>query len=120
MQWAIASNIHPLILEIPELPLSGNVYNVNSSPHLLQPMTKEITISTRVTEELATQLDHLSQALGRTRSWILNQALETYVSNETEFLASVQQGLDDMAQGDVVDHAEVVADWSQKRSNSLS
>lgn len=80
-------------------------------------MTKEITVSTRVTEEVATQLDGLSKALGRTRAWILHQALETYLANESEFLASVQQGLDDLAQDQVVDHSQVVSDWSRRQSN---
>ena len=78
-------------------------------------MSKEITISTRVNEDLATQLDQLSEALGRNRSWVLHQALETYLASEQEFLASVQQGLDDLAQGDVVSHADVVADWSRRK-----
>lgn len=78
-------------------------------------MSKEITISTRVTEDLVTQLDQLSEALGRNRSWVLHQALETYLASEQEFLASVQQGLDDLAQGDVVSHADVVADWSRRK-----
>ncbi|PZD75499.1 hypothetical protein C1752_00130 [Acaryochloris thomasi RCC1774] len=79
-------------------------------------MTKEITVSTRVTEELATQIDQLSESLGRTRAWILHQALEAYVSNEYEFLQSVQQGFDDLAQGEIVDHAEVVTDYSRRRT----
>ena len=81
-------------------------------------MTKEITISTRVTEELATQLDQLSQALGRNRSWVLHKALETYIASEIQFIEAVQQGLNDLAQGEVVDHSEVVADWSRRQSNA--
>lgn len=80
-------------------------------------MSKEITVSTRVNEELSTQLDQLSQSLGRTRSWVLHQALEAYLASEQEFLASVQQGLDDVAQGDVVDHVDVMADWSQHKQS---
>lgn len=81
-------------------------------------MTKEITVSTRVTEELAQQLDQLSQSLGRTRAWILHQALETYIASEREYLEAVQQGLNELAQGDVVDHAEVVADWSRRQTKT--
>ena len=81
-------------------------------------MTKEITVSTRVTEELATQLDQLSEALGRTRAWILHEALSTYIANEADYLAAVQQGLDDMVQEHIVDHTEVVADWSRRRSQA--
>ena len=70
-------------------------------------MSKEITVSTRVTEELASQLDQLSESLGRTRAWILHEALAAYIANEREFLEGVQQGRHDIDRGDVVDHAEV-------------
>lgn len=78
-------------------------------------MAKETTISTRVTEELVEKIDRLSEHLGRTRSWILNEALESYIASELEFIDAVQEGLQDLTQGQVVDHAEVVADWSRRR-----
>jgi predicted transcriptional regulator len=81
-------------------------------------MPKEITISTRVTEKLAEQMDLLCSQLGRTRSWLLHEALQVYVSSELEFIDAVQEGLTDLAQGNVVDHERVVADWSARRSGS--
>jgi predicted transcriptional regulator len=81
-------------------------------------MPKEVTISTRVTEELAEQMDILSSQLGRTRSWLLHEALQVYVASELEFLDAVQEGLTDLAQGNVVNHDQVVADWSARRSGS--
>jgi predicted transcriptional regulator len=81
-------------------------------------MPKEVTISTRVTEELAEKMDLLSGQLGRTRSWLLHEALKVYVASELEFIDAVQEGLTDLAQGNVVDHAQVVADWSARRSRA--
>ncbi|WP_019501083.1 CopG family ribbon-helix-helix protein [Pseudanabaena sp. PCC 6802] len=81
-------------------------------------MTKEITISTRVTEEMAEQVDRLSEQIGRTRAWILHEALQAYVASEQEFIDAVQEGLNDLAQGNVVDHDRVVADWSRRRNES--
>jgi predicted transcriptional regulator len=81
-----------------------------------KPMTKEITISTRVTEELAEKMDRLSEQLGRTRAWVLHEALQVYIASELEFIDAVQDGLNDLAQGYVVDHDEVVADWSRRRN----
>jgi predicted transcriptional regulator len=80
-------------------------------------MAKETTISTRVTEELAEKIDRLSEQLGRTRSWIFHEALETYIASELEFIEAIQEGLQDLEQGQVVDHAEVVADWSHRRNH---
>jgi predicted transcriptional regulator len=79
-------------------------------------MTKEITISTRVTEELAEKMDRLSEQLGRTRSWVLHEALQVYIASELEFIDAVQDGLNDLSQGHLVDHDEVVADWSRRRN----
>jgi predicted transcriptional regulator len=81
-------------------------------------MSKEVTVSTRVTEDLAQQIDRLSQQLGRTRSWLLHEALRAYVASELEFIDAVQDGLKDLAEGNVVDHQQVVADWAARRSRS--
>jgi predicted transcriptional regulator len=81
-------------------------------------MPKEVTISTRVTEELAAQMDLLSGQLGRTRSWLLHEALKVYVASELEFIDAVQEGLTDLAEGNVVSHEQVVADWSVRRGGS--
>ena len=81
-------------------------------------MPKEVTISTRVTEELAEQMDLLSGQVGRTRSWLLHEALKVYVASELEFIEAVQEGLTDLAEGNVVSHEQVVADWSARRGGS--
>jgi predicted transcriptional regulator len=78
-------------------------------------MTKQITISTRVTEETAAKIDRLSEQLGRNRAWVLHEALQVYIAAELEFIDAVQDGLNDLAQGHVVNHDEVVADWSRRR-----
>jgi predicted transcriptional regulator len=79
-------------------------------------MTKEITISTRVTEEMAKKMDRLSEQLGRNRAWVLHEALQAYIASELEFIDAVQDGLNDLAQGHVVSHDQVVADWSHRRN----
>ncbi|MCG9890125.1 MAG: ribbon-helix-helix protein, CopG family [Thermosynechococcaceae cyanobacterium MS004] len=81
-------------------------------------MPKEVTISTRVTEELAEQMDLLSGQLGRTRSWLLHEALKVYVASELEFIDAVQEGMTDLAEGNVVSHEQVVTDWSARRGGS--
>jgi predicted transcriptional regulator len=81
-------------------------------------MAKEITVSTRVTEELAQQMDKLSHQLGRSRSWVMHEALSAYIASEMEFIDAVQAGLSDLAQGKVVDHEEILADWSRRRNKA--
>jgi predicted transcriptional regulator len=81
-------------------------------------MAKEITISTRVTEEMAVQLDQLAEQLGRSRSWLLHEALQSYLDSEQQFIDAVHQGMSELAQGKVVPHEQVVADWAQRRTGS--
>jgi predicted transcriptional regulator len=81
-------------------------------------MTKEITVSTRVTEEMVAQLDQLAEQLGRSRAWLLHEALQTYLASEQQFIDAVQEGLNDFTQGQVVDQEQVLADWSQRRTQT--
>jgi predicted transcriptional regulator len=73
------------------------------------------TVSTRVSGELAEQVEKLSAALGRNKSWVLHNALQAYVASERQFIDSVQEGVDAYRAGRVVDHAEVVADWRRRK-----
>jgi predicted DNA-binding protein len=41
----------------------------------------EKTVSTRISGELAEQVEKLSSVLGRTKSWLLRNALQTYVAS---------------------------------------
>jgi predicted transcriptional regulator len=47
----------------------------------------------------------------------LHEALKVYVSSELEFIDAVQEGLTDLAEGNVVSHEQVVADWSARRGS---
>lgn len=76
-------------------------------------MEKDVTVSARVSSELAAQVDVLSKEYNRSRSWLVQEALKHYVLGEMEFIAAVQEGKDAVARGDVVEHEEVVAEWER-------
>ena len=71
---------------------------------------KDITISARISEDLGQQLNTLAQAMRRSRSWIIEEALRTYVEQGTQFLEAVDEGIKDLDNGDMVDHSVVVDD----------
>jgi predicted transcriptional regulator len=51
-------------------------------------MTKSVTIAARVDADLDGQLDRLAAATGRSKSWLISEALRSYIANEQQFLAS--------------------------------
>jgi RHH-type transcriptional regulator, rel operon repressor / antitoxin RelB len=72
-------------------------------------MTKSVTIAARVDADLDGQLDRLAAATGRSKSWLISEALRSYVANEQQFLAAVEEGKQALRDGKTLDHATVVA-----------
>jgi len=72
-------------------------------------MPKSITIAARVDADLDAELGRLAAATGRSKSWLINEALRSFVANERQFLAAVEAGKQALREGRVVDHATVVA-----------
>jgi predicted transcriptional regulator len=72
-------------------------------------MTKSVTIAARVDADLDGQLDSLAAATGRSKSWLISEALRSYVANEQQFLAAVEEGKRALRDGKTLDHATVVA-----------
>jgi predicted transcriptional regulator len=71
---------------------------------------KEVTISARITEELSQQITTLAQALRRNRSWVIEEAIRSYVESERQFIAAVQEGQCAADAGDVILHDDVMRD----------
>jgi predicted transcriptional regulator len=69
-------------------------------------MTK---IAARVDADLDGQLDRLAAATGRSKSWLISEALRSYVANEQQFLAAIEKGKQALRDGKTLDHATVVA-----------
>lgn len=72
-------------------------------------MTKSVTIAARVDEDLDGELERLASATGRSKSWLITEALRSYVANEQQFLAAVEEGKQALRDDKVLDHATVVA-----------
>jgi predicted transcriptional regulator len=60
---------------------------------------QQISISARIPETLACQVDALVQALGRNRSWAVAESLKAWIASEQQFLESVQIGMADVEAG---------------------
>jgi len=70
--------------------------------------SKSVTIAARVEADLDSALERLASATGRSKSWLINEALRSYIANEQQFLAAVDEGKQALLNGKILDHAAVV------------
>ena len=54
---------------------------------------KTITIGARISEQLDRDLRTLAVATGRSKSWLVAEALKSYVEAEKEFIEAVEEGI---------------------------
>src|SRR5271163_2363292 len=70
--------------------------------------SSEKTISFRAVAEKIDSLDSLAAAQDRSRSYLINEAITNYIELHAYQDALVRKGLEEMRQGRVVSHEEVV------------
>jgi predicted transcriptional regulator len=73
-------------------------------------MSKTAVITARVDEETLALVDRVSKAHNRSRAWFVARAIEEAARKEADFLAFVQEGIDAIERGDVVEHDVVMAE----------
>ena len=66
------------------------------------------TASFRLDESKIARLDRLAAAIDRSRSWVINQAIEQYLDHEEWFAEAVEEGIAAADRGDLVPHEEAV------------
>jgi predicted transcriptional regulator len=72
-------------------------------------------VSFRIDPEKVAELDKLAKAMDRDRSYLLNEAVESYLSEQRRFAAMVEEGLEDLRNGRTFSQEEVermVNEWS--------
>jgi predicted transcriptional regulator len=72
--------------------------------------TSKQNIAIRVPSSLVAELDKLAKAVNRSRAWIGEEALRQYVQVQRWHVSEIEAGLDDLEEGRVVPHAEMV-EW---------
>ena len=80
-------------------------------------MSSPRTVSFRIAPEKVAELDLIAKALDRDRSYLLNEAVESYLSEQQRFAAMVEEGLEDMRSGRYFTDEEVehmVDEWARK------
>lgn len=70
-------------------------------------MSAPRTISFRIAPEKVDELDTIAKAMDRDRSYLLNEAVESYLSEQRRFAAMVEEGSEDVRSGRTFSHEEV-------------
>jgi len=74
-------------------------------------------ISFRLAAEKVAELDVIAKSMDRDRSYLLNEAVETYLGEQRRFAAMVEEGREDMRSGRYFTDEEVVrmiGNWERK------
>ncbi len=66
------------------------------------------TVTVRVAEEKVAKLDDLADAQQRDRSFLINEAIDHYLSLQEYHVALIEEGIRAADAGDVIPHSEVV------------
>jgi predicted transcriptional regulator len=79
-------------------------------------MSSPRTISFRIDSEKVAALDQIAKSMDRDRSYLLNEAVESYLSEQRRFRAMVEEGLEDLRNGRSFSDEEVermVGEWER-------
>ena len=76
--------------------------------YILGIMSDEKTISFRAVAETIDKLDSLAAAQDRSRSYLINEAINNYIELHAYHDALVRKGIEEMRSGRIVNHHEVV------------
>ena len=63
----------------------------------------------RIDDEILDRVDGLAKALCRSRSWVINQAIDRFLDYEEWYLKEVRDGLAEVERGEIATDDEAVA-----------
>jgi predicted transcriptional regulator len=76
------------------------------------------TISFRITPEKVAQLDQIAKAMDRDRSYLLNEAVQRYLSEQQRYSALVEEGLEASRKGELIDDEDLggmIDSWMREK-----
>ena len=78
--------------------------------------TAEKPLNVRLPIELAAQLDALTKATGRTKSFLAVEALEAYIEQQIWQIAEIKAGIEEADRGEFATDAEMTAIFAKYAS----
>lgn len=65
------------------------------------------TTTIRMHDTMLDRVDSLAKSVNRSRTWVINQAVERFLSYEEWFVREVKAGVREATEGEVASHEEV-------------
>ena len=72
-------------------------------------MSDRATVTFHTSPQVKTRLERLATHTRRSRSFLANEAVERYLSDEEDFVRAVELGLAEADAGELIAHADAVA-----------
>ena len=63
----------------------------------------------RIDDEMLGRDDGLAKTLSRSRSWVINQAIDRFLDYEEWFIKEVKDGLAEVERGEIATYEEIIA-----------
>jgi len=63
----------------------------------------------RIDDDILCRIDGLANTLSRSRSWVINQAIERFLAYEEWYVQEVKDGLKEVERGEIATDDEVAA-----------
>jgi RHH-type transcriptional regulator, rel operon repressor / antitoxin RelB len=76
-------------------------------------------LTVRIQSDLQEKLFALVKATGRTQSFLVEEALETFCNLNAWQIVAINKGLEDVNAGHVISHSDIKQRWQQKRDHLL-
>ncbi len=61
----------------------------------------------RIDDGILDRIDGLAKTLSRSRSWVINQAIDRFLDYEEWFVKEVKDGLEEVERGEIATHDKV-------------
>jgi len=76
------------------------------------------TTTVRLDDDILDRLDGLAKVLSRSRSWVINQAIDRFLEYEEWFVQEVKDDLAEVEKGEIANHEEVIAKFRKWGANA--
>jgi len=82
-------------------------------------MNRNESFHVRVKQDIRQRLDSLATSMNRSKSFIIETAIESYLDLNEWQVKEINKGLQEIENGLVIDHEVVKAKWEAKVANKM-